>query len=73
MFVDGIRLVFFKMCIIIFYEVIWFVLCGVVVFGYDLSFIICRCNKYNYGIRVYEIFELFMYDEKYKYNENGEE
>lgn len=73
MLVDGIRLAFPKMCIIIPHEAIWSVLRGAVVFGHDPSLITRRRNKYNYGIRVYETFEPSMHDEKYKYNENGEE
>lgn len=60
------------MCFIIFYEVVYFVFYGVVIFGYDFFFIRQRCSKYIYGIEVFEIFDLSKYDEKYKYEKNGE-
>lgn len=73
MLVDGIRLAFPKMCIIIPHEAIWSVLRGAVVFGHDPSLITRRRNKYNYGIQVFETFERSKHDEKYKYSKNGEE
>lgn len=39
MFLEGIKLIFFEMCIIVLKDVLWFVFWGVVIFGYDLSLI----------------------------------